>query len=91
MTTAPAPRAFHVMTKPRGPICNLRCEYCYYIPKAKMYPDSEFFMTDEVLESFTQQYIEAQQVPEVTFGWQGGEPLRPGERGAREPRHAEIR
>ena len=78
MSIAPAPRAFHVMTKPRGPICNLRCEYCYYIPKAKMYPGSEFVMTDEVLESFTQQYIEAQQVPEVTFGWQGGEPLLMG-------------
>ena len=35
-------------------------------------------MTDEVLESFTRQYIEAQQVPEVTFGWQGGEPLLMG-------------
>jgi uncharacterized protein len=66
------------MTKPRGPICNLNCAYCYYIPKAKMYPESAFRMTDEVLESFTRQYIEAQQVPEVTFGWQGGEPLLMG-------------
>ncbi len=72
------PRAFHVMTKPRGPICNLNCEYCYYIPKAQLYPDSEFRMSDAVLESFTRQYIEAQQVPEVTFGWQGGEPLLTG-------------
>jgi uncharacterized protein len=72
------PRAFHVMTKPRGPICNLNCRYCYYIPKAKMYPGSDFRMTDEVLESFTRQYIESQQVPEVTFGWQGGEPLLMG-------------
>ena len=74
----PVPRAFHVMTKPRGPICNLDCGYCYYTPKSKMYPDSDFRMTDEVLESFTRQYIESQQVPEVTFGWQGGEPLLMG-------------
>ncbi len=74
----PAPRAFHVMTKPRGPICNLDCRYCYYLPKAQMYPGSDFWMTDTVLESFTRQYIEAQQVPEVTFGWQGGEPLLMG-------------
>ncbi|TFG67591.1 MAG: anaerobic sulfatase maturase, partial [Anaerolineales bacterium] len=47
-------------------------------PKARMYPESDFVMTDEVLESFTRQYIEAQQVPEVTFGWQGGEPLLMG-------------
>ncbi|MDF1514732.1 MAG: anaerobic sulfatase maturase [Anaerolineae bacterium] len=73
-----APPAFHVMTKPRGPICNLRCDYCYYIPKAKMYPESEFVMTDAVLDSFTRQYIQSQQVPEVTFGWQGGEPLLMG-------------
>ena len=75
---AVVPRAFHVMTKPRGPICNLACKYCYYLPKAKMYPGSNFWMSDEVLESFTRQYIEAQQVPEVTFGWQGGEPLLMG-------------
>ncbi len=74
----PIPRAFHVMCKPRGPICNLNCDYCYYIPKAQMYPDSDFYMTDEVLGSFTQQYIQAQHVPEVTFGWQGGEPLLMG-------------
>ncbi len=72
------PRAFHVMTKPRGPICNLNCDYCYYIPKAQLYPESDFHMSEEVLESFTRQYIEAQQVPEVTFGWQGGEPLLMG-------------
>lgn len=75
---APVPRAFHVMTKPHGPICNLNCAYCYYVPKAQLYPESDFRMSDEVLESFTHQYIEAQQVPEVTFGWQGGEPLLMG-------------
>ncbi|MBN1249125.1 MAG: anaerobic sulfatase maturase [Anaerolineae bacterium] len=72
------PGAFHVMTKPRGPICNLDCAYCYYLPKEKMYPGSDFRMPDEVLESFTKQYIASQQVPEVTFGWQGGEPLLMG-------------
>ncbi|MGC9467602.1 MAG: anaerobic sulfatase maturase [Anaerolineae bacterium] len=76
--TSEAPRAFHVMAKPRGPICNLACAYCYYLPKERMYPGSDFYMSDEVLESFTRQYIEAQQVPEITFGWQGGEPLLMG-------------
>ncbi len=73
-----APRAFHVMVKPRGPICNLNCGYCYYLAKEKLYPGSDFRMSDAVLDSFTRQYIEAQQVPEVTFGWQGGEPLLMG-------------
>ncbi len=79
MTERPnTPRAFHVMAKPRGPICNLACAYCYYLPKAQMYPDSDFRMSDAILETFTRQYIEAQGVPEVTFGWQGGEPLLMG-------------
>ncbi|MBN1812449.1 MAG: anaerobic sulfatase maturase [Anaerolineae bacterium] len=70
--------AFHVMLKPRGPVCNLDCAYCYYLSKKDLYPDADFRMTDEVLETFTRQYIEAQRVPEVTFGWQGGEPLLMG-------------
>ncbi len=35
-------------------------------------------MSDDVLESYTSQYIEAQRVPEVTFAWQGGEPTLMG-------------
>ncbi|MBN1976971.1 MAG: anaerobic sulfatase maturase [Anaerolineae bacterium] len=70
--------AFHVMLKPRGPVCNLDCAYCYYLSKADLYPGADFRMTDEVLESFTRQVIAAQRVTEVTFGWQGGEPLLMG-------------
>ncbi len=72
------PAAFHVMTKPRGAICNLDCRYCYYLPKEQLYPGSHFRMADEVLEEFTRQYIAAQQVNQVTFAWQGGEPLLMG-------------
>jgi len=43
-----------------------------------MYPGSSFRMTEDVLEIFTKQYIQAQSVPEVTFGWQGGEPTLMG-------------
>ena len=73
-----APSAFHVMLKPRGPVCNLDCAYCYYLSKKDLYPDADFCMSDEILETFTRQYIEAQRVSEVTFGWQGGEPLLMG-------------
>ena len=75
--TAPPP-AFHVMAKPRGAVCNLACRYCYYLAKEDLYPASAFRMGDEVLDAFTRQYIEAQQVPEVTFAWQGGEPTLMG-------------
>lgn len=71
-------QAFHVMLKPRGPICNLDCAYCFYLPKELLYPGASFYMSDEVLESFTRQYIQSQNVPEITFAWQGGEPTLMG-------------
>lgn len=68
-------KAFHIMTKPIGPICNLDCKYCFYLEKEKLFPSNENFkMRDEVLESYIRQYIENQDVPEVSFAWQGGEP-----------------
>jgi uncharacterized protein len=72
------PAAFHVMLKPRGAICNLDCQYCYFLSKEMLYPGSRFRMADELLEAYTHQYIEAQRVPEVTFAWQGGEPTLMG-------------
>jgi len=70
--------AFHLMTKPRGAICNLDCEYCYFLSKERLYPNSNFRMGETLLEKYTRQYIEAQHVPEVTFAWQGGEPTLMG-------------
>ena len=68
-------RAFHVMTKPVGPICNLDCKYCFYLEKVKLYPGkTNWRMSDEVLEQYVRQYIEQQNVPEISFAWQGGEP-----------------
>jgi uncharacterized protein len=66
------------MLKPRGAICNLNCDYCYYLSKVRLYAESSFRMTGKLLEEFTPQYIEAQRAPEVTFGWQGGEPTLMG-------------
>jgi uncharacterized protein len=71
--------AFHVMSKPIGPICNLDCKYCFYLEKETLYPNqSNWRMADHVLEAFVRQYIEAQDVPEITFAWQGGEPTLMG-------------
>lgn len=69
------PLAFHVMVKPIGPICNMDCRYCFYLEKDKLYRGNEQWrMSDEVLESFVRQYIEANEIPRIDFAWQGGEP-----------------
>ncbi|WP_455369430.1 anaerobic sulfatase maturase [[Eubacterium] cellulosolvens] len=73
-----APEAFHVMAKPTGSLCNLECAYCFFLKKDRLYPGSNFHMTDEVMENYIQQTIEAQRVPRVTIAWQGGEPTLMG-------------
>jgi serine-type anaerobic sulfatase-maturating enzyme len=70
--------AFHVMAKPTGPRCNLDCAYCFFLKKERLYPGSDFRMSDEVMESYVRQTVEAHQVPEVTIAWQGGEPTLMG-------------
>src|SRR3954447_13256372 len=66
---------FHVLAKPIGPICNLDCKYCFYLEKEKLYPDqTKWKISDEVLEAYISQYILSQNVPEISFAWQGGEP-----------------
>lgn len=66
------------MVKPRGAVCNLDCKYCYFLSKEKLYPGSDFRMSENLLDDYTRQYIEAQRFPEVTFAWQGGEPTLMG-------------
>lgn len=68
------------MTKPSGPLCNLDCKYCFYLEKERLYPDTtDWGMSDEVLESFVRQHIEAHaDLPVVSFAWQGGEPTLRG-------------
>ncbi len=68
-------KAFHLMAKPTGAICNLDCTYCYYLEKESLYSkSSQRAMNDDVLESFIRQYIQAQPSDVVDFSWQGGEP-----------------
>ena len=69
------PMQFNVMIKPAGSLCNLDCHYCYYLDKAEIYGGYEPRMSYEVLEKCIAEYIRANDVPEVTFNWHGGEPL----------------
>ncbi len=75
---AKARPAFHVMAKPTGARCNLACDYCFFLKKGRLYPESDFRMSDETMESYVRQTIEGQGAPEVTIAWQGGEPTLMG-------------
>ena len=64
------------MRKPVGAICNLACDYCYYLEKSKLYQDNpKHVLSDELLEKFIEQYINSQTMPEILFTWHGGETL----------------
>ena len=72
----PFAKPLYVMLKPAGAHCNLACKYCYYLEKNKLYPTAQrHLMSDEILEQFTREYIEAQTMSQVLFTWHGGEPL----------------
>jgi uncharacterized protein len=73
-----APPAYHVLAKPTGAICNLDCEYCFFLAKEALYPGSRFHMSDELLETYIRQLIESHRSAEVTVAWQGGEPTLMG-------------
>ena len=46
-------QGIHVVAKPMGPVCNLACEYCFYLEKKALFdPDENFRMSDEVLSFF---------------------------------------
>lgn len=73
------PAAFHVMTKPIGPACNLDCAYCFYLEKeallrrqGRALPGMR--MPEHILEAYIRDYIQQQDVDEISFAWQGGEP-----------------
>jgi uncharacterized protein len=65
---------FLVMAKPAGPRCNLRCRYCYYVGKEALFGAAPGRMTEEILERYLAQRIEAAAGGSVHFEWHGGEP-----------------
>ena len=72
-------RGFHVMAKPTGAVCNLDCEYCYFLSKEALYPGSDFRMGAAVLQEYIRQLLAAQAgADEVVVAFQGGEPTMMG-------------
>lgn len=72
-------KGIHIMVKPVGAFCNLRCTYCFYLEKMEFYAHSNLqIMKDEILENFIKQYISMNDLSQVQFVWQGGEPMLAG-------------
>jgi len=72
---AKASRPYHIFAKPIGSICNLNCDYCYYLKKQGLYPDENSFrMPDDILEEYILQHMETSPDLVISFAWHGGEP-----------------
>jgi len=71
-------RPFSLLIKPTSADCNLRCEYCFYLKKSSLYPESiRHRMSDEVLKQLIKSYMATSQST-YSFTWQGGEPTLMG-------------
>lgn len=71
-------RPFTLLVKPASADCNLRCEYCFYLEKCQLYPESSRHrMPDDVLEQMIKSYMATRQAM-YSIGWQGGEPTLMG-------------
>lgn len=72
-------QGIHIIAKPMGPLCNMACEYCFYLEKRALFGTKKNYrMSEKVLTNFIKQYIANQPTPMVEFVWQGGEPTLAG-------------
>ena len=75
-TYAPFAKPLIRNAQARRAVCNLACDYCYYLEKSRLYQENpKHVMSDELLEKFIEQYINSQTMPQVLFTWHGGETL----------------
>src|SRR5512142_1952599 len=68
-------RGIHVLAKPIGPGCDIKCDYCFYLEKRALFDsDERYRMSDEVPARYIDGYVAAQPTPVAEFVWHGGEP-----------------
>ncbi len=73
-----SPSAATLMIKPVGATCNLRCEYCYYLPvQDELYGGRCKRMGTDTLEAVFAAWLPRAE-DQVTISWQGGEPTLAG-------------
>jgi len=73
------PISMHSANRPLNSIAvppQARAGYCFFLLKGALYPNSGSRMSEERLDSYIRQLLEAQETPEVTVAWQGGEPTQ---------------
>ncbi len=69
---------FSLLVKPASADCNLRCQYCFYLDHAALFPESKVHrMSEETLSGLISSYMSTNQ-DQYAFGWQGGEPTLMG-------------
>ncbi len=52
------PSGIHVVAKPMGPVCDLNCEYCFYLDKQALFgPEEKYRMSEEVLSAFIMHHV----------------------------------
>jgi len=69
---------FHMLAKPTGSACNLACEYCFFLRKSELYPGQRQRMSDETLDAYLSQLLDAHPDGPVNIAFQGGEPTLMG-------------
>jgi uncharacterized protein len=67
-------RSFHTMIKCVGSACNLNCDYCYYLSKQDLLQTRAPRIDMAQIAHLIQQVLDAQDTPDITFTWHGGEP-----------------
>jgi len=71
-------RPFSLLVKPVSADCNLKCDYCFYLPKCSLYPDlKEHRISDAVIDQLLKSYMTTPQSIH-SICWQGGEPTLMG-------------
>ncbi|AUU86090.1 anaerobic sulfatase maturase [Leclercia sp. LSNIH1] len=64
---------FNTVAKPGGNLCNVACDYCFYLKNNVSRPACTV-MDDETLGAYIQNTIASTPSMSVEFCWQGGEP-----------------
>lgn len=67
-----------VLVKPSGPDCNLDCTYCFYLDKAKLFPETLSHPMSPVIQEEMIRQVMQQSGDAVSIAWQGGEPALMG-------------